>query len=344
MIEAQAARYVARVSSGEITESELQGLESWLAADARHPLVYEKMWETWGQVAELDPDLLDDDENLSFLTVFRNQFSARKLAVIAAVALAFLGVMFSYKSFNTAPNAHIMAYKTAVGEQRIVTLPDDSIVTLNTGTQINVQFGPAERRLKLAYGEAFFDISKDPSRPFIVEMDDHVITVLGTKFNVLRNGPDVMVVVVEGIVTVDDKGAASSSQNSLDLNGKKDSSLVVLKAGSVAKFSLKSDKIVKVAAVEIDLYHEWRHGFMRFESQPLVKVISELNRYSHRKILIEDDRVMDMEFSGVIRMQNIATTLSGLDEALPIEVIEHPDRFVIVGAEDELPLHRQLQP
>src|SRR3546814_11809300 len=77
-------------------------------------------------------------------------------------------------------------HATATGEILRVPLRDGSAVTLNSNSEIDVDFDEGIRHVRLLRGEALFDVAKDSSRPFVVEADSPRVTAVGTSFTVNR--------------------------------------------------------------------------------------------------------------------------------------------------------------
>jgi transmembrane sensor len=92
--------------------------------------------------------------------------------------------------------------ETQASEWRSLPLNDGSLVSVGPHTRLRNQFGERQRLLRLARGEALFEVAKDASRPFIVDADLAVIRATGTRFGVSRLGLEVMVTVEEGTVLV----------------------------------------------------------------------------------------------------------------------------------------------
>ena len=80
----------------------------------------------------------------------------------------------------TSPASHV----TRIGEQRLVVLKDDSVLNLNTDTELDVRFTDERRWLRLHRGEAYFDVAPDPARPFVVVTPHGRIEAVGTAFGV----------------------------------------------------------------------------------------------------------------------------------------------------------------
>ena len=101
-------------------------------------------------------------------------------------------------------------YATELGGHATVPLADGSKIELNTDTKLRAALAEEQRTVWLDRGEAYFEVSKDPNRPFVVMAGDRKVTVLGTKFSVRRDGDRVSVAVAEGKVRVDPVHATPS--------------------------------------------------------------------------------------------------------------------------------------
>ena len=86
-------------------------------------------------------------------------------------------------------------------------------------------------------------------------------------------------------------------------------------------------------AANLERLHSWRTGVIRFDAEPLYKVVLELNRYFPKKIMIEDVAVMEMKLYAAVKLDNISVALSVLEHTLPVKVIHQFDRILIVKDE-----------
>src|SRR5262249_27512759 len=103
------------------------------------------------------------------------------------------------------------AFATEIAQTRIVMLPDGSRVTLGAHSEIEQRFSANERRVVLTGGEAFFEVTHNPPRPFFVEAGQANVRVTGTKFNVSQRQSGVAVAVLEGEVHVASDRAVTGS-------------------------------------------------------------------------------------------------------------------------------------
>lgn len=347
--DAKASWFVARLYSGEMTAGEEDELISWLEADPVHRLEYDTVLSLWDAAGELSEDPVlaavgGEGSHDNHARRSRTRWIAALAAgLVFAVAISFyLAGYFPQWGSRQALESH----QTAVGEQRVVTLADGSRLTLNTASRVLVDYTPEERRIILDYGEVFFDIEEDAQRPLRVSARGRLVTVLGTKFSVLLAGNDIRIAVIEGTVAVsreeerypfsarrsdappsDNTSAAPSSLEQL-----MGPNFMILRAGTSASFGDNDEQVIENDSVAIERVQSWRSGLVRFEGEPLYRVVGELNRYSVAKILIEDGDIVNLPISGVFRLERVDLILSAIEDVFPVEVVRYSDRYVLVGS------------
>ncbi|MEO8535264.1 MAG: FecR family protein [Flavobacterium sp.] len=178
---------------------------------------------------------------------------------IAACIVLFVSIAgyqsFLALDFSASPK---LVTRTFPQDIRLLRLSDGTKVWINENTQIEYpeHFAANERIVKLK-GEAFFEVARDTTRPFIISSGDIKTTVLGTSFDVKAYGKIAEVNVRSGKVKVE------SSQNA-----------VFLEKGYAAIFVPK-DKTVKKHKITI-LEPEWKKALIDVDGQSLVTVIQKL--------------------------------------------------------------------
>ncbi|WIO75323.1 FecR domain-containing protein [Porticoccaceae bacterium LTM1] len=254
--------------------------------------------------------------------------------ISVAAALIVLAVHLGYFNIGTGQDATIQRYVTRVGEQRVVTLPDNSVVSLNTGSILLVEYGDDFRRLNLERGEAYFDVKPDSERPFSVDVGYRSITVLGTAFNLRRDPDQFQLAVVEGKVALHPRDEAMINGASLlalpeGVYSSKGGGAYKVAAGEVVDYNnLKHTYSVKVDP-DIESYRSWTDGVIRFVKAPFSDVVRELNRYSAKKILIEDSSILNLPVWATVQVSDVSSALMGLEKTQPIRLVFYPDRIVI---------------
>lgn len=335
----RASDYAARVMSGELTAREEEEIRSWCAEHEDNRVKLNQALDSFARTGLL----VDDRELLALAHEPTNRPDTpqwRQPMVLTAVAALVLllvgGGFFIRQVLPPSVNGRPVLYSTAIGEQRTVRLPDGTVLSLNTDSQVIVDFQGRRRRTILERGEVFFDVAHDASRPFVVELGSRAITVLGTKFNVRKVfGGELAVAVVDGVVAVHrSEDSASPAAPVLRASGGSGPSVEVpdqfrLEKGSVVTLRERDYKTSIATPPDIESVEDWRHGFVRFDAASLASVARELNRYSTRKIIIEDASIMELQVNAVVNFERLDIALDGLERVLPIRVTRFEDRVTI---------------
>ena len=218
-------------------------------------------------------------------------------------------------------------YVSRVGEQRTFELADGSTMTLNTGSEALVQIGSDARIVTLKRGEAFFDVVKDPSRRFGVEVGGQVVSVLGTSFNVLKTRNGLALTVEDGLVQL--HPISESLQPQAEAASK--SGMLPSRQWKVAAGwrVTVAGKIMQSQSVAESQVAGWRSGMLNFIGAPLVDVVKELNRYSVKKILIEDSTIVDKRINASLRVNGLNEGLKAVGGAYGLDVVEEFDHISI---------------
>jgi len=189
-------------------------------------------------------------------------------------------------------------YGTALGEQRIVTLADGSVIELNTDSALQVRYTEHQRAIHMIRGEAFFRVAHDTARPFVVTAGEASVRAVGTQFNVRMNSDSTLVSVVEGTVEVRDNTPDTRAATGAD-------SAVRVTMGEEARItpvtsraSQKRLAVAKIAASFPQRSASWTRGRIEFENTPLIDVLKEFQRYREVRILVEDESIQQLKLSG----------------------------------------------
>jgi transmembrane sensor len=238
-------------------------------------------------------------------------------ALAAAVLLVCAGAA-AWKLLPSSP-----AYETDIGAVEAVPLSDGSRVTLNTDTRIKVELSESERRVNLARGEAYFEVAKDPIRPFVVNVDDKRIVAIGTSFSVRRDVDGVRVLVTEGTVRVDQSEAGDSTH-----------SMARLQPGAIAH-AMADNVIIQTRPVaEVEQLLTWRTGYLVFDHTPLAEAIAEFNRYNRHKVVIADPQVGTIRIGGNFRATNVEAFLRLVASDFPVVAASQGDQITLTAASE----------
>lgn len=299
----EAARWVARLQSGDATDQDRQEFQLWLERDPAHQGAYEEFKKLWA-------DLKDVPIPSDRLKKLRMSRRAATTSIVSVGIIAILSVTLYRMGFID----HMRAdYYTAVGEVRAVTLADGSRVDLNTDTAIVVRYSQSERRIQLLRGEAFFDVAHNPARPFVVDESSLKATALGTRYDVR-------------VASGDSLGTVRVEQGRVEVTSSEHQ--IVLEAGDAASLTAKGAFAVTKADVASDT--AWRTGKLVFSSQPLREVLATLQRYRRGRIVVLDNAAADQKVSGIFDLNDTDQALRVLAENLPVSVTHLTDLMVVV--------------
>jgi transmembrane sensor len=212
---------------------------------------------------------------------------------------------------------HADSYRTPIGAITTVPLSDGSKITLNTDSQIHVELNPTMRRIKLDQGEAFFEVAKDAARSFVVEIADKRVVAVGTKFSVRRDNNDIRVLVTEGQVRIERRGSSSKAAQTQ------------LAAGSEARTAQAAVLIDQPAPARVEQLLSWRTGYIMFRDTALADAVADFNRYTARKIVIEDPAIAGIRIGGNFRSDDADAFLWLLQSGFPINVEARGDRIIL---------------
>lgn len=186
---------------------------------------------------------------------------------------------------NVQPGDTTVEYHTLKvprGGEYVLVLSDSTEIYLNADTWLKypVSFQGKERRVYLS-GEAYFKVKRNENRPFIVEMPQLEVEVLGTTFGMraYEDENDIQTTLESGKVVV---RAAGQSEN--------------LVPDKQALFNKTTGKI-KVRDVNVDLYLAWAKGRLMYDNCPLEKILSDLGRWYAFDVLYSQDELRSYKFS-----------------------------------------------
>ena len=341
-----ASYWFAVFRSGAQQPDQRLAFELWLSADPQHEAAYDHLQKTWDGCDHLseDPDILD----IRRRAWRRQPFSVARFGAIAAataLVLFFAGAVgLPYFGSISDPTSRSMVveranegmmasrqsryYSTAIGERSNITLTDQSVVDLNTDTEIRTLFTENERRIILVRGQALFNVAHDPDRPFSVLASDQVITALGTEFEVRLDQGEVSVTLLEGRVTVDELdvitqqiGGALNSDHSRETR-------IELSPGE--RFAAGGVGPPVISTPDVEKVIDWKDGLLSFNRESLETIVYEMNRYSEQKIVIEGESLKQLSSGGTFKAGVPDGCISALKFNYPVESETDPETGEII--------------
>lgn len=249
------------------------------------------------------------------------QRQGRRRTLAALLGIAGLGTAaeLAWQAWRSTVPAWQAAFATLPGQLRTVELAERSQLTLDADSAAEVRLFAARRELRLTRGGAFFAVTPDAERPFVVLAGPLRVTVLGTRFAVEHVDGGVQVAVESGLVRVelaDEAGEAGSRPAGMPV--------LVLGAGESTR-SDASGQLQPAAPRALPDIAPWRHGWLHFERQPLASVVQALNRYRAGAPIRLDPAVAALPVVARVDLARSATWLQGLPAVLPVRVQRQAD-------------------
>ncbi len=316
-VRAEASAWIAKLHGAERSPELEEDFRSWLGASTENARAFEHMTEIWDAIAQVDVGGMPRPVDREPLDRFDHPKRRLDFALVAACALVIaLGVAWFVMMDGT--------YSTGIGEQRIVNLDDGSRIHLNSATTIDVDIGRTARRLRLVRGEAFFDVAKDPTRPFIVTAGEHSVTALGTSFVVRFDPHRLAVTLVEGRVAVAEQGVVKDDNTpvrSLQSGASEAGNIVVLEPGERVTFPEGGSATIDLPRA--DATAAWRRGEVVLNDTPLSDAVVEMNRYQRQQIVLEGDDLGRLPISGIYRAGNNEDFANAVAVVYGLEVIRN---------------------
>lgn len=294
----------------ESTEAEnLEVLEWRAAADAneKYYIQFETIWEA-GKALKSKSEV---DENTAWIRFKEKTVQQPMPAIIAkpviqpfawmrvaATLMIALGAWAMYSLFRPSTYTDLEANKQVI----IQTMPDGSELTLNKNSQISYARNFKDHRnIKLKAGDVFFDVAKDKSRPFIIDIDSITVEVVGTSFNIKHSKDETEVNVESGIVKV-----------------RQGNQEIKLYKGERIILNAQTNDLVKEPVTD-QLYNYYKTNlFIAINNTPLWKLIAAMNEAYGSNITL-DPKVKDLTINTTLKQGSLDTNLQTICTTLNLK-------------------------
>jgi transmembrane sensor len=172
------------------------------------------------------------------------------------------------------------------------------------------------RSAELIRGEAFFQITHDAQRPFVVTAGNHRITDLGTKFSVRTGGAGLEVSLVQGRARIDAPNAPAQHA-------------AVLEPGDVAVATASRISVIRKSQTDLAGELGWRRGVLVFHQTTLGDAAREFNRYNRKKLVIADPRAAALMIGATFPTDDIEAFAHTAKNVFGLRVDDRGDEIVI---------------
>lgn len=286
------------------TESQAE-LDAWLAESPAHKIAYLRVSTAWQRADRLEA-LRSPPQRRGWLAPMLKLGGAA--AVAAAVAVAVVLVR---------PATPGMAnYSTGVGGHEKLTLRDGSRIELNTSTALRIATEGNAKTVYLDKGEAFFRITHNPNRKFVVIAGSRRIIDLGTQFLVRRENDRLRVALYEGKAQFEVSDARGEQQTTLN-------------PGDVVVATSNSLSVTRRRVDELSDELGWRRGLLVFHHVTLQAAAAEYNRYNLKKFVIADPQIAQLNINGALPANDTGAFTRSVKRLFDLKVEERSNEIVI---------------
>jgi ferric-dicitrate binding protein FerR (iron transport regulator) len=320
---------ISRYFSGEGTSEEMVVLSEWIKSSPENQKLFNEYQETWISIedsrinAEINVDeewekikplinnttILKETKHIPVIPLNAERTTSwnffYKAIRIAAIFIVIASISFIVYYYLNQSKEKILVAQTETIEGK---LPDGTSVTLNAGSTLNYpdKFKGDKRKVALK-GEAYFNVTHNETKPFIIEANDVRVKVLGTSFYVNTNASN-----GQGEVILTTGRVAVYYDNTPD-------KVTILEPGEKAVFSKTEQKIIKSENDEIN-YMAFKTKDLVFSNTTLMDVVKTLNGVYHSNIKLRNNYIANCTFSGKFLDYSLDSILKVIKEALPVSI------------------------
>ena len=322
---------ISKYFAGEASPDEIQLLSVWLSSDIQHQVLFTEQAKTWQAIENIKiENAIDIDAEWNAFSeriaeapeqkVYSSEKKKEKrFNLFAAIRIAAILIILAVSAFviyyySSQPKTEIILAKAQQIENN---LPDGTSVTLQTGSTIEYpnKFEGGKRNVKLT-GEAYFNVTPDKTKPFVVSVDDIQVEVLGTSFYINSHHGNVEVVLTSGKVAVYKKN--------------KPNEVTFLHPGEKAAYSSKEQTIEKSTNLDPN-YMSFKTRRLVFEDNPLKEVVETLNKVYLSDIRIKDNAIAGCRLTATFDNQSIESILNVITATLDLKVNKSGSKYEFVG-------------
>lgn len=312
---------IAKFFAGECSEQEEIVLEDWKNMNVENNETFEHMKKTWSEIPKPDysPNVEEALKSVSAKLPKQKKKSDigyRMWIKIAAILVAGIGLIGIYNLIWSDPKMVQVIISSSDSPKEIV-LPDNSKVVLGKNSELNYpkKFRGKTRTVEFS-GEAFFEITSNKEKPFIIESDFTTTQVVGTAFNLrsYKNDTVVKIIVTEGLV-------------SFKMKNNNENSEVMVGVGEVGKLNVISKKISKDVNLDNN-FLAWQDGKLSFKNEKLEIALKTISAF-YGKTFITTENLDSTVFNAFFDNLSINEAIEYMELVLDVSIAEENNQFIL---------------
>lgn len=293
-----------------VLNENLSDVNKWESYIKLHPAKLELIDQSKFFVELLTPTVISSVESVS--TPVRQK---KPFILWAAMTVGFLVLLYVIYSFifSTSQKPPVKIIQKAELENISFILPDESKIDLRRGGQISYfeDWSNLDTRKVELQGEAYFDVKNDKqSKPFQVEFNNGLITVLGTKFLTRSIKDSSLIILEEGKVS-----CVIEDQN------------FIIKPGDVLEYT--KDKVSIEHHLEVRKYDSWRQRSLAFKNVSIEEIIQTINNSYLLNVELGNNKLKNRKVTATVDENDPLLLLNALAAIYDIEIIEKGDKLIL---------------
>ncbi|MBA3705772.1 MAG: FecR family protein [Bacteroidetes bacterium] len=320
---------ISKYIKGEITHDEKEIIERWIKADKDNAVLFNEIKTVWESTGKLNQQVKFDthkawesvqrkikteEQKNIFIAAKEINYTGWFLRIAAILIVGFFATWLVVKN-NSEPELILVQ---TTNQEKMITLPDSTKILLNKNSKLTYpkEFAENIRQVDLE-GEAFFEVTKNKEKPFIIKNKDFDVGVLGTSFDVLAYAET-----KEAIVTVVTGKVAFTAKNGTS---------VVLVKNEVGILNKSNRQLNKKAAFNPN-FLAWKTKKLEFNNTDFLEVVQTLEKYFSKTIEVKENNILKCKFTGYFENPTLQEVLSVLEKTLLLKIIVNDKQIIISGA------------
>lgn len=319
---------ILRYLKNEASLQERENLEKWLQENEGNKALFQKVKTTWDSSGVLAQDLTLDkpqawqaiqkkialeQEKTSIPQIRSQAYFSWTVGIAACLALAVFAI---YLFGNTDQETGMLTVK-ALDVKRMLVLSDCTQVVLNKNSSLVYpkEFKSKLRKVSLT-GEAYFDVTKNAEKPFIITHENFEVSVLGTSFNISAYGKEQnsTITVISGKVALRSRAGES----------------IILVKDETGIVDMANKQLIKQKNSDLN-FLSWKTKKLEFKDAGFQEVCDRLKEYFAITIEVKNQEIFNCKFTGYFEDPTIEQIISILQKTLNIKMQVNNKQVIITG-------------
>ena len=297
-------------------EKTKEKVEKWIEENPRNRRYFEELqfyWESKASVAnQISFDAEEGFRKLKEKKAAGKQLFLKKAIRYAAIITLLLATSLTFLIIDPFTNQIVVENQDQM--EQLLELPDGTTILLAQGGSVEYpkEFSNLERLVHLS-GEAFFEVAKDKSKPFIITTKHTKTSVIGTSFRITEDESKTSIQVESGIVEF---MATDDPANK-----------VKLVKGEIAKFVDKQQVVLKGSNEANN--DQLKIKYLKYQNEKLAVIIKDLNEIFHQDLRIEGNQTPLLSITAIFEDQDLESILESISFTLNLEVEKNKDYILL---------------